>query len=214
MLLLMDRSIKPGDVIELPEMQTFGWVNQMAARYTEIITRDNKSVLIPNEDFITQRVVNWSHGNSLIRVSLDFGVSYSSDMEQVVAIAIEAAKKPERVVSFREPVCWMTEFGDSSVNFKLRFWIKDAEQGITNVKGQVMMELWKSLKENEINIPFPHREVFLHEVKEPAKTQKKKAPVKKDESAKKDEKRTETQAEKASEVPPDKPGSKPPAEIS
>ena len=213
MLLLMDRSIKPGDVIELPEMQTFGWVNQMAARYTEIITRDNKSVLIPNEDFITQRVVNWSHGNSLIRVSLDFGVSYSSDMEQVVAIAIEAAKKPERVVSFREPVCWMTEFGDSSVNFKLRFWIKDAEQGITNVKGQVMMELWKSLKENEINIPFPHREVFLHEVKEPAKTQKKKAPVKKDESAKKDEKRTETQAEKASEVPPDKPGSKPPAEI-
>lgn len=207
MLLLMDRSIKPGDVIELPEMQTFGWVNQMAARYTEIITRDNKSVLIPNEDFITQRVVNWSHGNSLIRVSLDFGVSYSSDMEHVVAIAIEAAKKPERVVSFREPVCWMTEFGDSSVNFKLRFWIKDAEQGVTNVKGQVMMELWKLLKEHNINIPFPHREVFIHEGKEPAKPPKKKP------ASKKVEKKTETKAEKQSEIPPGKPESKPPAEI-
>ena len=213
MLLLMDRSIKPGDVIELPDMQTFGWVNEMAARYTEIITRDNKSVLIPNEDFITQRVVNWSHGNSLIRVSLDFGVSYSSDMEQVVAIAIKAAQIPERVVSFREPVCWMTEFGDSSVNFKLRFWIKDAEQGITNVKGQVMMELWKALKENKINIPFPHREVFIHEAKEPAKSPKKKTGAKKDTVAKKEGKKVETEAEKQSEIPPEKPESKPPAEI-
>lgn len=199
MLLLMDRSIKPGDVIELPDMQTFGWVNQMAARYTEIITRDNKSVLIPNEDFITQRVVNWSHGNSLIRVSLDFGVNYNSDMEHVVQIAIEAAKKPERVVSFREPVCWMTEFGDSSVNFKLRFWIKDAEQGVTNVKGQVMMELWKLLKEHNINIPFPHREVFIHEGEEPPKPPKKKP---------KTAKKTETEAEKLAETPPDNPGRK------
>ncbi|MGH1399588.1 MAG: mechanosensitive ion channel family protein, partial [Alphaproteobacteria bacterium] len=122
MLLLMDRSIKPGDVIEIPDIGTFGWVNNMAARYTEIVTRDNKSFLIPNEDFITQRVVNWSHGNSLIRVQIAFGVHYDSDMEEVIKIAIEAAKKPDRVVEIRDPVCWMTEFGDSSVNFSLRFW--------------------------------------------------------------------------------------------
>jgi len=67
MLLLLDRSIKPGDVIEIPDIGTFGWVNHMAARYTEIVTRDNKSFLIPNEDFITQRVINWSHGNKLVR---------------------------------------------------------------------------------------------------------------------------------------------------
>lgn len=163
MLLLMDRSIKPGDVIEIPDMGTFGWVNEMAARYTEIVTRDNKSVLIPNEEFITQRVINWSHGNPLIRVSLDFGVHYESDMEKVVEIAIEAAKLPERVVDYREPVCWMTEFGDSSVNFKLRFWIKDAEEGITNVKGEVLMELWKAFKEHGIHIPYPHREVYIHQ---------------------------------------------------
>ena len=166
MLLLMDKSIKPGDVIEIPDIGTFGWVNNMAARYTEIVTRDNKSFLIPNEDFITQRVVNWSHGNSLIRISLDFGVHYKSDMEKVVKIAKKAAKVPERVVDYREPVCWITEFGDSSVNFKLRFWIKDAEEGITNVKGEVYMALWKAFKENGIEIPFPHREVYVHEGKD------------------------------------------------
>ena len=165
MLLLMDKSIKPGDVIEIPDIGTFGWVNNMAARYTEIVTRDNKSYLIPNEDFITQRVINWSHGNSLIRVSLDFGVHYDSDMEQVRDIAVEAAKAPERVVDYRTPVCWMTEFGDSSVNFTVRFWIKDAEEGITNVKGQVYMALWKAFKENGISIPYPHREVYMHDAK-------------------------------------------------
>ncbi|MEM7651469.1 MAG: mechanosensitive ion channel domain-containing protein [Pseudomonadota bacterium] len=165
LLLLLDKSIKPGDVIEIPDIGTFGWVNQMSARYTEIVTRDNKSFLIPNEDFITQRVVNWSHGNSLIRVNLDFGVHYESDMEKVVEVAIEATKVPDRVVDYRQPVCWMTEFGDSSVNFSIRFWIKDAQEGITNVKGEVMMELWKAFKENDIAIPYPHREVFLHEAK-------------------------------------------------
>jgi len=166
MLLLMDRSIKPGDVIELPDIGTFGWVNNMAARYTEIVTRDNKSFLIPNEDFITQRVVNWSHGNSMIRVSVAFGVHYNSDVEQVIKVAIEAAKKPERVLDYPEPVCWITEFGDSSVNFTLRFQIKDAESGITNVKGQVLLELWKAFKEHEIEIPYPHREVYVHDAKD------------------------------------------------
>ena len=156
MLLLMDKSIQPGDVIELENSQTFGWVNHMGARYTEIITRDNKSYLIPNEEFVTQNVVNWSHGNDrLVRISLEFGVSYDSDIHHVIALAKEAATRPERVVDKPEPVCWITEFGDSSVNFVLRFWIKDAEGGVSNVKGDVFLSLWDILKENNIEIPFP-----------------------------------------------------------
>ena len=165
MLLLMDQSIKPGDVIEIPDIGTFGWVNQMAARYTEIVTRDNKSFLIPNEDFITQRVVNWSHGNSLIRLMVDFGVDYKSDPHKVKEIAETAVKNLDRVVDTPAPVCWLIEFGDSSLNFSLRFWIKDAEAGVTNIKGAVMMALWDAFKENNIAIPFPHREVYVHEVK-------------------------------------------------
>lgn len=161
MLLLLDKSIEPGDVIEL-ENGTFGWVDHMGARYTEIITRDNKSFLIPNEDFITQRVVNWSHGDSLIRLQITFGVHYDSDPHHVKEIAEAAAASPERVVDDPMPVCWLVEFGDSSINFSLRFWIKDAQAGVTNIKGQVMMALWDAFKENNIQIPYPHREVYLH----------------------------------------------------
>ncbi|MCD8497521.1 MAG: mechanosensitive ion channel [Alphaproteobacteria bacterium] len=163
MLLLMDQSIKPGDVLELPEHGTFGWVSTMGARYTEIITRDNKSYLIPNEDLITQRVVNWSHGDSLVRIHLAFGVHYDSDPHEVTKIAIEAAKTVDRVVKDKDPVCWITEFGDSSVNFDLRFWIKDAEGGVANVRGQVFMALWDAFKKHGIQIPYPHREVIMRE---------------------------------------------------
>lgn len=161
MLLLMDQSIKPGDVLEL-ENEIFGWVNKMGARYTEIITRDNKSYLIPNEDFITQRVVNWSHGDSLIRLEVKFGVHYESDTHHVIKICKEAAKRPERVVAEPSPVCWLIEFGDSSLNFTLRFWIKDAEEGVTNVRGEVMIAIWDALQEHNVAIPYPHREVFIH----------------------------------------------------
>ena len=162
-LLLVDRSIKPGDVIEL-ENGTFGWVNRMAARYTEIVTRDNKSFLIPNEEFITQRVVNWSHGNSLIRLEVQFGVHYKSNPHDVKELAEKAAiDAHDRICNSPSPVCHLTEFGDSSLNFKLRFWIKDAEKGVTNMRGAVMLGLWDVFKENNIEIPYPHREVFIHE---------------------------------------------------
>lgn len=163
-LLLMDKSIEPGDVIEIENSGTFGWVHHMGARYTEIITRDNKSFLIPNEDFVTQRVVNWSHGDKLIRLDVEFGVHYNSDPHKVIAVAVEAATRPTRVVETPKPVCWLIAFGDSSINFSLRFWIKDAEAGVTNVKGDVMLALWDAFKENGIEIPYPHREIFMHNV--------------------------------------------------
>lgn len=164
LLLLMDKSIEPGDVIELENSGTFGWVHHMGARYTEIITRDNKSYLIPNEEFITQNVVNWSHGDKLIRLDAEFGVHYQSDPHLVTRVAKEAATRPERVVESPAPVCWITEFGDSSINFSLRFWIKDAEAGVSNVRGEVLLALWDAFKENDIQIPYPHREVFVHKV--------------------------------------------------
>tara|TARA_B100001179_G_scaffold231968_1_gene223337 strand:+ start:1639 stop:2985 length:1347 start_codon:yes stop_codon:yes gene_type:complete len=169
-MLLLDHSINPGDVIEIKDQagadSTFGWVHHMGARYTEIVTRDNKSYLIPNEDFITQQVVNWSHGDTLVRIEVKFGVHYNSDPHKVVQVAAEAATKPERVVEEPKPVCWIIDFGNSSIDFTLRFWIKDAEKGVTNVKGQVYMALWDALKENGIQIPYPHREIYVHEVKE------------------------------------------------
>lgn len=159
-LLLLDRSINPGDIIEL-QNGVFGWIEEMGARYTSVVTRDNKSFLIPNEDFITQQVINWSHGDTLVRIEIKFGVHYDSDPHLVRKIASEVAVQPDRVADDPAPVCHLTEFGDSSLNFALRFWIKDAQEGVTNVKGQVFLGLWDAFKENGIQIPYPHREVFI-----------------------------------------------------
>lgn len=167
MMLLIDQSIKPGDVIEVTDptggQTTFGWVTHMGGRYTEIVTRDNKSFLIPNEHLITQQVVNWSHGNTLVRLKVSFGVHYKSDPHFVKKIAEEIVIKVPRVEADPKPACHLTEFGDSSINFSLRFWIRDAEKGVANVQGDVMLALWDAFKEHGIEIPFPHREVFIHQ---------------------------------------------------
>ncbi len=160
MIILLDQSIKPGDTITLGE--TFGWIRELRARFVSVVTRDGREYLIPNEDFITTQVINWSFSDRYVRLDVPFGVAYDSDPHQVIDIAIEAAASVERVESrYRSPVCWMTEFGDSSINFLLRFWIDDPQQGLTNIRGTVMLALWDAFKENDIKIPFPHREVIM-----------------------------------------------------
>lgn len=159
LIILMDRSVKPGDTIELG--QTFGWITALGARFTSVVTRDGKEYLIPNEDFITQRVVNWSYSNELVRLEIPFGVSYNSDPHEVRRIASEAAKKPDRVAASPAPICHLTAFGGSSLDFLLRFWIKDPKDGVVNIKGQVLLAVWDAFKEHGIEIPFPHRHLMI-----------------------------------------------------
>ena len=158
-IILADRSIKPGDTITLGD--TFGWIRELRARFVSVVTRDGREYLIPNEDFITQQVVNWSFSDKNIRLDVDFGVSYDSDPHEVTRIAIEATADVDRVLSIPKPVCWMTAFGASSLDFKLRFWIEDPQAGLTNIRGKVLLALWDAFKEAGINIPFPHREVLM-----------------------------------------------------
>ncbi|MGI9370723.1 MAG: mechanosensitive ion channel family protein [Ruegeria sp.] len=160
-IILMDRSIKPGDVISLGD--TFGWINALGARYVSVVTRDGREYLIPNEDLITNQVVNWSHSDRFVRLDLDFGTSYDDDPHKVRAVAIAAVKSVRRVLSGgkHEPVCHITEFGDSSVNYVLRFWISDPTAGLTNIRGNVYLALWDAFKDEDISIPFPQREVRL-----------------------------------------------------
>ncbi len=160
MIILLDESIKPGDTITLGE--TFGWIRELRARFVSVVTRDGREYLIPNEDFITTQVINWSFSDKYVRLDVPFGVSYDSDPHHVIDVAIQAAASVDRVeAEYRSPVCWMTEFGDSSINFLLRFWIDDPQQGLTNIRGKVMLALWDAFKENGISIPFPHREVIM-----------------------------------------------------
>jgi small-conductance mechanosensitive channel len=160
-ILLADKSIKPGDVITVGD--NFGWVDFMGARYTSVVVRDGREILIPNEDLVTQRVINWSHSNDRVRLDVDFGVSYASDPRAVQALAIAAALGVKRVLARPEPVCHLIKFNDFSLDFVLRFWIEDPVAGVTNVRGAVMLALWDTFKREGIEIPFPVREIRLGE---------------------------------------------------
>ncbi len=160
-IILLDKSIKPGDVISLGEK--FGWITSLRARYVSVVTRDGVEHLIPNEDFITQQVVNWSYSNRQVRVEISFGVSYNSNPHDVRRITNEAIQTLDRVLKNPAPVCHMTAFGDSSLDFVLRFWIKDPEGGLTNIRGQAFLAIWDAFQEEGIDIPFPHRELLVRE---------------------------------------------------
>lgn len=160
-IILLDKSIKPGDVISLGE--TFGWINTLGARYASVVTRDGKEFLIPNEDLITNQVVNWSHSNDFVRLDIFFGTAYGDDPHKVRAIARAAAASVDRVLDIKAPVCHIVGFGDSSVDYILRFWIKDPTGGLTNIRGNVYLALWDAFQENDISIPFPQREVKMLE---------------------------------------------------
>ncbi|HEX3711111.1 MAG TPA: mechanosensitive ion channel domain-containing protein [Pseudolabrys sp.] len=156
-ILLADKSIKPGDVITVGD--NFGWVASMGARYTSVVTLDGREFLVPNEDFVTQRVINWSYSNAEVRLDVDFGVSYSADPHKVIALALEAIKSVERVLEKPKPVCNFRAFGDSSINFTLAFWIRDPKEGTINVRSHALLALWDALKREKIEIPFPQRDI-------------------------------------------------------
>ena len=166
-ILLMDKSIKPGDVITVTSAtsETFGKINYLAARYVSVVARDGREYLIPNEDLIINQVINWSFSSDLVRQDIHFGTSYDSDPYLVRELACKAAASHERVVTDKNPVCHITEFGDSSINFILRFWIDDPEAGVTNIKGDIFLSLWDEFKQNGIKIPYPHRQVLFDEGK-------------------------------------------------
>jgi small-conductance mechanosensitive channel len=165
-ILLLERSIKPGDVIEVGS--TFGSVTYLGARYASVRGRDGKEYLIPNENLITNQVVNWSYSSLLVRLDVEFGVAYSSDLHAVRDIAVTVAKGTKRVLASPTPICHLTGFGDSAVNMLLRFWIQDPADGVTNIKGDVLLGLWDAFHEHRIEIPFPQRELHIRGLPAPA----------------------------------------------
>jgi small-conductance mechanosensitive channel len=161
-ILLMDRSIKPGDVIAINN--TFGWVNYLGARYASVITRDGTEHLIPNEEMITQRVENWSYSNDLVRLKIPIGISYHSDPHKAIELCVEAAGMVPRVQKNPEPRCQMMGFGDSSVDLELRIWINDPPNGRANVISDVLLVVWDKFHEHGIEIPFPQRDLHVKTV--------------------------------------------------
>lgn len=158
-ILLVDKSIKPGDVIAVSG--TYGWVTALGGRYVSVITRDGVEHLIPNETLISERVENWTHTNSQTRLKVDVGIHYKSDVHRAIALCLEAAVETPRVIERPEPKCLLIEFGDNSVNLQLRFWISDAHNGVQNVKSDVLLRIWDKFQEHGVEIPYPQRDLHL-----------------------------------------------------
>lgn len=161
-ILLMDKSIKPGDVISLGP--TFGWVNHLGLRYASVITRDGIEHLIPNEELIVQRVENWSFSNNLVRLKAPIGISYDSDVRLAIKLCVEAALEVPRIKTNPEPRVQLMGFGDNSVNLELRIWIDDPPQGRANVISEVLLKVWDKFHEHGITIPFPQRDLHVKSV--------------------------------------------------
>ncbi|MFA5111093.1 MAG: mechanosensitive ion channel domain-containing protein [Desulfobaccales bacterium] len=155
LIILADKSIKPGDVIQVGE--TYGWINYLGGRYISVVTRDATEYLIPNEDLITNKVVNWSFTNNLLRLKIPVGVGYGSDLKQAMDLMLEAAREEPRILTEPGPSALLMGFGDNSVTLELRVWIRDPQNGVSNVKSQVRLGVWQRFKEHGIDLPFPQR---------------------------------------------------------
>lgn len=162
LILLMDRSIKPGDVIEVAG--TYGWVRSLGARYTSVVTRDGHEHLIPNEDFIVNTVTNWSFSDRNVRIRKPIGVAYKTDIRKAQALVIEAALDVERVLKQPPPQCHLTGFGDNSIDLEVRFWLGDPEKGTANVSSLVLLGIWDRFREHGIEIPYPQRDIHIKEM--------------------------------------------------
>ncbi len=165
LILLIDRSIKPGDVIET--QGTYGWINHLGARYTSIITRDGTEYLIPNEDLITRPVINWSFSDRRVRRRLKVTVSYDSDIEKAMRLMVDAARATDRVLARPEPVARLIAFGDNGVELELRFWIEDPQNGIANVSSEVLLGVWHRFRAAGIAFPYPQRVVHFADRRSP-----------------------------------------------
>jgi small-conductance mechanosensitive channel len=165
-ILLMDKSIKPGDVIAVADhagQQTFGQIRKIGIRAISVVTRDEREYLIPNENLMINQVENWSYSSKNVRVQVKVGVSYDADMDLAEKLMLEAAKTARRVLETPPPTVWMNDYGASSVDFTIHCWISDPEEGVGNVRSEVLKNLWRLFKENGIEIPYPQRDINLRD---------------------------------------------------
>ncbi len=158
-IILFERPIKVGDRIELGDVS--GDVVRISMRSTTIVTNDNISIIVPNSDFISSKVINWSHTDRNIRFNFPVGVSYKEDPEKIKNILLEVAKSNDAVLKEPKPDVLFTQFGDSSIDFKLRVWTREYINRPGVLKSQLYYEIFKKFRENEVEIPFPQRVVLL-----------------------------------------------------
>ena len=155
-ILLADKSVKPGDLVTIGDSS--GRISAMKTRYISVAAGDGREFLIPNEDLVTQKVVNWTYTDKNTLVKVMFGTNYDADPRLVCKLAAEIATAAPRAIKGKPPTCLLTEFTEAGMKFSLTFWIADPD-GMDNVKSEVMLALWDAFKREGIRVPYPVREI-------------------------------------------------------
>ncbi len=158
-ILLADKSVKPGDLVSVGD--SFGRVSAMNTRYISVAAGDGREILIPNEDLITQKVVNWTYTDKNTLVKVIFATNYDADPRLVCKLAVGIATATPRVTRLLPPTCLLTEFTEAGMKFSLSFWIADPDAGMDNVRSDVMLSLWEAFKQEGIRVPYPVREIRI-----------------------------------------------------
>lgn len=161
LFLLFEGSIKVGDVLEVDGV--VGKVVDVNLRSTEVITRDNSMIIIPNSRFVVEKVVNWSHNNDKVRFNVQVGIAYGSDVDVVIETLKEAMSEIKGIEISPAPFVMFQNFGDSSMQFDMIFWSKDPFR-IEIIKSELRILVYRKLKERNLAIPFPQRDVHIKDI--------------------------------------------------
>ncbi|MBD0399882.1 mechanosensitive ion channel family protein [Flammeovirga sp. EKP202] len=160
-IILFEQPIKVGDMVEVGDVR--GRIVEISSRSSTIRTNDNITVIVPNSHFISNNVVNWSYNEKSVRLRIPIGVSYKEDPERIRKIALEEAHKIEGILQFPTPDLIFTEWGDSSINFTLNIWTVNYYSKPDILKSQVYYALFKRFRKENIEIPFPQRDLNLRD---------------------------------------------------
>ena len=164
-ILLMDRSIKPGDVIAVGAGadKVVGQVSKIGIRAVSVVTRDKIEFLIPNEQLMTSTVENWSFSSHDVRVRVPIPVAYGSDLVLAERLILSAAQGIPRVLDRREPQVWLNSFGDNAILFEVQIWIEDPEDGLGNLRSDLLKAIWENFKVSGVEIPLPQTDIRIKE---------------------------------------------------
>ena len=158
-IILIERPIKVGDRIEVGEVS--GDVISISMRSTTIVTNDNISIIVPNSDFISSRVINWSHNDRNIRFNISVGVSYNEDPEKIRKILLEVAEENDGILKDPKPDVLFHEYADSALVFILRVWTGEYINKPDVLKSQILYSTFQKFKEHNVEIPFPQRDLHI-----------------------------------------------------
>ena len=167
-ILLMDRSIKPGDVIAVNDgiTNTVGQVKRIGLRAVSVTTRDKKEYLIPNENLMINQVENWSYSSRNVRMRIPVAIAYGCDVDLAEQLMLQAATENKRVLETPAPSVWLKAFGTDAIEFEILVWIQDPEEGLGNLRSDVLKRVWRLFNESHVQVPFPQRDLNLRDTPE------------------------------------------------